>query len=257
MSNAQDILKQLGIEEIDNSVQKYYSIIIYGKSGTGKTTIATRENNAFIIDINEDGTQVTEQGFVKSAKDYQAFKEAIVNIEKIVLAGRAIGKKVDVIVIETAQKLREITLNYVLAKHKKKVARIQDYGETAKLVTNMIRYLLGLKNKLGVHIILTGHEGINGDDKNEDGNIINPRVSIELQNAIHSNLVTQFDIIGRSYIDEFINEQGVIEQNYIFSVEPSKLYTTKVRHSPNIKISNPKINNASISEIVEMAKNGN
>nr|WP_242450442.1 AAA family ATPase [Staphylococcus aureus] len=64
MSEEQDILQELGIEEINEDTQNYYSIMVYGKSGTGKTTLATRENNAFIIDIHEDGTQVTRQGFV-------------------------------------------------------------------------------------------------------------------------------------------------------------------------------------------------
>ena len=52
MSEEQDILQELGIEEINEDTQNYYSIMVYGKSGTGKTTLATRENNAFIIDIH-------------------------------------------------------------------------------------------------------------------------------------------------------------------------------------------------------------
>ena len=60
----------------------------YGKSGTGKTTLATRENNAFIIDIHEDGTQVTREGFVKKVDNYIAFRNTIASIEKIVNAGR-------------------------------------------------------------------------------------------------------------------------------------------------------------------------
>lgn len=47
MSEEQDILQELGIEEINEDTQNYYSIMVYGKSGTGKTTLATRENNVF------------------------------------------------------------------------------------------------------------------------------------------------------------------------------------------------------------------
>ena len=104
-----DIFKELGIEQINENIQKYYSIMAYGKSGTGKTTLATRENNAFIIDIHEDGTQVTREGFVKKVDNYIAFRNTIASIEKIVNAGRKKGKLIDVVVIETAQKLRDIT----------------------------------------------------------------------------------------------------------------------------------------------------
>lgn len=257
MSEEQDILAQLGVEEISEETQKYYSIMAYGKSGTGKTTLATRDNNAFIIDIHEDGTQVTQAGFLKRVSNYNDFRKIVASIEKIVTAGREKGKQVDVVVIETAQKIRDITLNHVLNTHKRQTARIQDYGETSKLIVNSIRYLLKVKEKIGVHVVLTGHEGINSEDKDENGNIINPRASIEVQAAIHNNLVTQFDIIGHTFIDDTTNEQEETEHNYIFSVEPSDLYTTKVRHKPDIKINNPKIKNASISKIVDIAQNGN
>lgn len=252
-----NILDQLGIEEISSDKQKYYSIMAYGKSGTGKTTLATRDNNAFVIDIHEDGTQVTQKGFLKRVNNYIDFRNVIASIESIVNAVRDKGNKVDVVVIETAQKLRDITLTHVLNTHKRKTARIQDYGETSKLIVNSIRHLLKIKNKIGVHVVLTGHEGINSEDKDENGNIINPRASIEVQAAIHNNLVTQFDIIGHTFIDDTTNENGDIDHNYVFSVEPSDLYTTKVRHNPEITINNPKIKDASISKIVEIAQNGN
>lgn len=257
MSEEKDILAELGIEEISSDTQQYYSIMVYGKSGTGKTTLATRDNNAFVIDIHEDGTQVTEKGFLKRVSNYIEFRNVIASIEKIVTAARAKGKQVDVVVIETAQKLRDITLTHVLNSHQRKTARIQDYGETSKLIVNSMRHLLKVKDKIGVHVVLTGHEGVNSEDKDENGNIINPRVSIEVQAAIHTNLVTQFDIIGHTFIDDINDDKGDTEHNYIFSVEPSDLYTTKVRHRPSIEINEPKIKNASISKIVDIAQNGN
>ncbi len=78
------------------------------------------------------------------------------------------------VVIETAQKLRDITLTHVMNAHQVKKARIQDYGETSKLIVNSIRHLLKVKEvKLGFHVVLTGHEGLNSEDKDENGKIIN------------------------------------------------------------------------------------
>ena len=42
-----DILQELGIEEINEGTQNYYSIMAYGKSGTGKTTLATRKQRIY------------------------------------------------------------------------------------------------------------------------------------------------------------------------------------------------------------------
>mgnify|MGYP002720803402 CR=1 FL=1 len=252
-----DIFKELGIEQINENIQKYYSIMAYGKSGTGKTTLATRENNAFIIDVHEDGTRVTKKGFVKKVDSYNSFRKIVANIDKIIEEARNRGIPVDVVVIETAQKLRDITLAHVLQINAVPKARIQDYGETSKLIVNSIRHLLKLKDKLGFHVVITGHEGLNSEDKDENGNIINPRISIEVQAAIHNNLITQFDIIGHTFIEDHTDEDGNSTHDYVFSVEPSNLYTTKVRHNPEITINNPNIKNASISKIVDMAQNGN
>ncbi|HCZ8889386.1 TPA: chromosomal replication initiator DnaA, partial [Staphylococcus aureus] len=45
-----DILKRLKINNIaEKNKKKFYKFAIYGKIGTGKTTFATRDNNAFVI----------------------------------------------------------------------------------------------------------------------------------------------------------------------------------------------------------------
>lgn len=62
-----------------------------------------------------------------------------------------------------------------------------------------------------------------------------------MQAAIHNNLVTQFDIIGHTFIDDHVDENGNATHDYVFSVEPSNLYTTKVRHNPEITIKNPNV----------------
>ncbi|HDD8084589.1 TPA: AAA family ATPase, partial [Staphylococcus aureus] len=97
--------------------------------------------------------------------NYIAFRNTIASIESIVNTARQRGKLLDVVVIETAQKLRDITLTHVMNTHQVKKARIQDYGETSKLIVNSIRHLLKVKDKLGFHVVLTGHEGLNSEDK--------------------------------------------------------------------------------------------
>ena len=210
-----------------------------------------------MIDIHEEGTKVAKKGFVKSINNYEEFRNLIANIGEIVNAARKSKKEIDVVVIETPQKLREITLNHVLNTHQRKTARIQDYGETSKLIVNSIRHLLKVKDKYGFHVVLSGHEGMNSEDKDQNGNIINPRVSIEVQSSIHNNLVTQFDIIGHTFIEESTDKDGNIKHDYMFSVEPSNLYTTKVRHNADVVINKTQIKNASISKIVDLAQNGN
>ncbi|MDK8289999.1 MAG: AAA family ATPase, partial [Staphylococcus lugdunensis] len=67
-----DILSQLGVKDISQqNANKFYKFAIYGKFGTGKTTFLTKDNNALVLDINEDGTTVTEDGAVVQVKNYK------------------------------------------------------------------------------------------------------------------------------------------------------------------------------------------
>ncbi|PZH66072.1 chromosomal replication initiator DnaA, partial [Staphylococcus aureus] len=46
------ILKKLKINNIaEKNKRKFYKFAVYGKIGSGKTTFATRDKDAFVIDI--------------------------------------------------------------------------------------------------------------------------------------------------------------------------------------------------------------
>ncbi|MDN8893999.1 AAA family ATPase, partial [Staphylococcus aureus] len=86
----------------------------YGRFGTGKTTFLTKDNNALVLDINEDGTTVTEDGAVVQIKNYEHFRTVIQLLPKVIEQLRENGKQIDVVVIETIQKLRDITIENVM-----------------------------------------------------------------------------------------------------------------------------------------------
>ena len=112
MTEEQDILTQLGVKDISKQNAKF---AIYGKFGTGKTTFLTKDNNALVLDINEDGTTVTEDGAVVSVKNYKHFSYVIKSLPQILEKLRENGKEIDVVVIETIQKLRDITIDDVMS----------------------------------------------------------------------------------------------------------------------------------------------
>ncbi|MBA9873847.1 chromosomal replication initiator DnaA, partial [Ralstonia insidiosa] len=91
----QDILTQLGVKDISKqNANKFYKFAIYGKFGTGKTTFLTKDNNALVLDINEDGTTVTEDGAVVQIKNYKHFAYVIKMLPQIIEKLRDNGKKI-------------------------------------------------------------------------------------------------------------------------------------------------------------------
>src|SRR5699024_75808 len=117
---------------------KFYKFAIYGKFGTGKTTFLTKDNNALVLDINEDGTTVTEDGAVVSVKNYKHFSYVIKSLPQILEKLSENGKERDVGVIDIIQKLIDMTINDVM-KGKNRRRRFSGWVETPTRIFSICR----------------------------------------------------------------------------------------------------------------------
>ncbi|MEB7677860.1 ATP-binding protein [Staphylococcus saprophyticus] len=255
MTEEQDILTQLGVKDISKqNANKYYKFAIYGKFGTGKTTFLTKDNNALVLDINEDGTTVTEDGAVVSVKNYKHFSYVIKMLPQILEQLRSNGKEIDVVVIETIQKLRDITIDDVM-NGKNRKPTFNDWGETATRIVSMYRYISKLQEQFQFHLAISGHEGIN-KDKDDEGGTINPTITIEAQEQIKKAVVSQSDVLARMTIEE-TEVDGQKNYDYVLNAEPSSLFETKIRHSQSVTINDKRFINPSINDVIEAIRNGN
>ncbi|WP_353419253.1 ATP-binding protein (plasmid) [Staphylococcus delphini] len=255
MSEEQDILTQLGVKDISQqNANKFYKFAVYGKFGTGKTTFLTKDNNALVLDINEDGTTVTEDGAVVQVKNYKHFVAVVKALPQILEQLRSNGKQIDVVVIETIQKLRDITIDDIMSGQTKKPT-FNDWGATATRIVHMYRFISKLQEHYQFHLAISGHEGIN-KDKDDEGSTINPTITIEAQEQIKKAVLSQSDVLGRMMIEE--NDQdGQKAFNYVFNAEPSPIFETKIRHSQSVQINDKKFINPSIDDVVQAIRNGN
>ena len=233
----QDILTQLGVKDISKqNANKFYKFAIYGKFGTGKTTFLTKDNNALVLDINEDGTTVTEDGAVVQIKNYKHFAYVIKMLPQII------------------EKLRDITIDDIM-NGKTKKPTFNDWGECATRIVHMYRYVSKLQEQYQFHLAISGHEGIN-KDKDDEGSTINPTITIEAQDQIRKAVVSQSDVLARMTIEEH-EKNGQKSYEYVLNAEPSNLFETKIRHASNITINNKKFVNPSITDVVQAIRNGN
>lgn len=255
MDKDNDILSKLHIHDISQqNTDKYYKLAIYGKFGTGKTTFLTKDNNALVLDINEDGTTVSEDGAVVSIRNYQHFLYVIKALPQVIQALRNKGKTIEVVVIETLQKLRDLTMEDVMKGSTKKPT-FNDWGEAANRIVSMYRLVAKFQEQYQFHFAVSGHEGIN-KEKNDDGAIINPIVTLEAQDQIRKAVLSQSDVLARMLIENY-EEGGETKYQYVLDAEPSETYETKIRHSPNITISNKRFVNPSVNDVVDAIRNGN
>lgn len=221
---------------------------------TGKTTFLTKNNDALVLDINEDGTTVTEDGAVAQIKNYKHFSYLIKHLPEVIEKLRANGKEINVVVIETIQKLRDITMDDIMDGKSRKPT-FNDWGECATRIVSIYRFISKLQEKYQFHLAISGHEGIN-KDKDDEGSTINPTITIEAQDQIKKAVVSQSDVLARMTIEEH-EENGEKRYQYVLNAEPSNLFETKIRHASNVTISNKRFINPSINDVVQAIRNGN
>lgn len=250
-----DILKQLGVKDIGKqNANKFYKFAIYGKFGTGKTTFLTKDENALVLDINEDGTTVASNGAVVSIANYNHFATVVKNLPLIIKQLRDNGKQIDVVVIETIQKLRDITIQDIM-NGKNRKPTFNDWGECATRIVSIYRFISKLQEQHQFHLAISGHEGIN-KDKDDEGSTINPTITIEAQDQIRKAVVSQSDVLARMTIEEH-EQDGQKIYEYVLNAEPSSLFETKIRHASNVTINDKRFVNPSITDVVEAIRNGN
>ena len=250
-----DILKQLGVKDIGKqNANKFYKFAIYGKFGTGKTTFLTKDENALVLDINEDGTTVASNGAVVSIANYSHFATVVKNLPLIIKQLRDNGKQIDVVVIETIQKLRDITIQDIM-NGKNRKPTFNDWGECANRIVSIYRFISKLQEQHQFHLAISGHEGIN-KDKDDEGSTINPTITIEAQDQIRKAVVSQSDVLARMTIEEH-EQDGQKTYEYVLNAEPSSLFETKIRHASNVTINDKRFVNPSITDVVEAIRNGN
>lgn len=251
----EDILKGLGINDLSKeNANKFYRFVIYGRYGTGKTTVLTRENDALVLDINEGGTTVVSDGAGVEIQNYQHLRQIINNLPTVIQQLRDSGKPINIVVIETAQKLRDITMDDVM-KGKSKRPTFNDYGEAASRIVGMFRYIKKLQQKFEFHFAITGHE-TTSDEKDDDGTLINAVVTLDAQKAIRDAILSESDVVARALV-EVTEKDSKKEINYILNAEPSTLFVTKIRHTPSVTINDKRFIDASLSQLVNTIRNGN
>jgi len=244
------ILEQLGVKNLAEQYRPYKSIIVYGKSGTGKTTFATKDGNALILDINEHGAGVATSGNVVEIKNWQHLKAVVQAIPEL---KKELG--FDVLIIETLGKLRDIALTTLLAEAGRTNAQQRDYGDVAKNIKNLIEYLINMQQEQQFHLVLTGHESINGNT-DQDGATINPTVSVDVQASIQSAVTTSVDVIAHAAIMKTMDTNNNPILKHVIDITPSELFVTKARTKNNITLETMMLEDASVSKLVRLVETG-
>lgn len=211
------------------------SALFYGRSGTGKTTLAsTFPKPLLIIDISERGTDSIHDipGIdVFSLKNFNELEDIFWELETK-------KSKYKSVVIDAMHSLQDVSITQVKmdsGKQEDDQTSKRDYGLASGLLKSWMLNYISLTT-IGINVIFLAHDRITESDADdEDEDTIIPEVGPRVMPSVASTLTGSVNIVAHTYIKEKLirgatpKDKKTRQVDYMLRVGPHGFYNTKIR----------------------------
>jgi hypothetical protein len=219
------------------------SYLFYGRSGTGKTTLAASfPKPLLLLDIRDKGT-----GSIIDVKGVRVLEvENLDDIEEIYYYLRDDKHNYKTVVFDTLTEMQKLVMkSVVLGKNKnKKVdeSRIGDWGSMAKRdwgdVAGIMNKWIADFRDLDIKIVFLAQERVKNVDEDEEGddNQLTPEVGPAVMPSIATTLNAAVNVIANTFIS--MKRSSIVKGNkksykeeplYQLGTGPSPIYVRKFR----------------------------
>lgn len=212
------------IRKVDD-VETGSVVLLYGRSGTGKTTIAsTFPTPMLLIDIREDGVDS-----VKGTPGVNVLEAR--NWDDVELAYWMLQSdpgEYETVVIDSISMAQTMLVEQVLEETGKDAMTRQLWGEVSGRLQSLI---MGLRD-LPMNVVFIAHDRARTSNEEEDGDQLDPEVGPALIPSVAKILNGAVKVIGNTYIAEEVQQQGAritTKVEYRMRLGPHPIYITKVR----------------------------
>lgn len=239
-----------------SQLSEHRSFVLYGKSGTGKTTLAsTFPQPAVILDIKDIGTDSISDVAGMKAVDATSWDD----IELLYWYLKQNPGKFKTVIIDTVSQMQQFAIERVL-KRKKKAMKgnkragdwgtmaMKDWGEVASL---MKTWIINFRD-LPMTVVFIAQERAFNVGEEDSEQMLDPEVGPALSPSIAKHLNAAVHVIGNTFIrtkTKVIKRPGKKDKEveriqYCLRVGPNPMYITKVRKPRSVEppsvIVNPK-----------------
>lgn len=224
-----------------SKIGTHIKAVVYGRSGTGKTTFAgSFPTPALLIDMNDQGTDSVLD--VKGLEVIQAANWD--DVESLYWYLQKNSKKYKTVILDTATMMQGFALEHVMDDRGKERGDKMTYKEWGEISGIMTTLLINFRD-LPMNVVVNAQDKVfkgNEDEDDDDGQIL-PEVGPMLMPSVAKNLNAAYSVIGNTFIREKIikvKKDGKIKEKrkteYCLRVGPHTYYTTKVRKPKEVEV---------------------
>ena len=233
------------------SLPKVLSMLLYGRSGTGKTTFAgTWPKPALVIDINEKGTDSISN--VEGVDVIQVTTWA--ELEEVFWYVQSSGKYKSVI-LDQVSSMQDLACNSAMEEEGKDQMSQRLWGVAGGLMKTWLLNYRDLTD-LGINVLFIAHDrATKGGGDEADDDQIDPSIGPRLMPSVAGLLNGAVKVIANSFVREVFLEDKVRRVEFCQRVGPHAYFITKMRNPPGTTIPDS-ISDATYDRIVSLMSSG-
>lgn len=220
--------------------------MIYGRAGSGKTTLAsTFPGPVLLIDCKDEGTDS-----VSDVKNLDVFEvESSDDVDELYWALRENKKGYKTVIFDTVTQLQQIRVEEVAEGKKLKGKLPGDWGTLTQqdwgAVGGWLKKVITDFRSLDVEMIFLAQDRVFNAGEDEEGSdgAINPEVGPRLSPAVMSHLCSAVHMVGHTFIRERVREKKIggkmkkeVVKEYCIRLGPNTSYITKLRKPRSIEL---------------------
>lgn len=227
-------------------ISKPRSWAIYGRAGTGKTTLAgTFPGPILLIDCKDEGTDSVSD--VKGLDVFEA--ETAEDVEELFWELRDNPNGYKTVIIDTVTQLQQMKVEELLEGKNLKGKTAGDWGTLTKqdwgTVGGWMKKIITDYRSLDMEVVFLAQDRVfNGGEDEEGGDgAINPEVGPRLSPAVMAHLCSAVHMVGNTFIRDRVKVKKVngkkveeVVKEYCIRLGPSSSYITKLRKPRGIEL---------------------
>lgn len=230
------------------------STALYGRAGTGKTTLAASWPKPILyLNIKDEGTDSIADVEDIDVVDIETSEDMLEIILWCVKKANRGKLKYKTIILDTMTQFQGILVREKIAESKKKLKKGQlpgDFGtltqqEWGSIAGEMKKLIMDVRGLPMECVFICQERIFNAGDEEDDGlDQIEPEVGPRLSPSVKDDLNASVSIIANTFIrikvttvkDEKTKKKSKkIEKQYCLRVGPNSVYTTKIRKPKGIE----------------------